>query len=114
MVQYESFSDASILEVAYKAINGNYNAEVVIHCMNSNNDYRFETIRVFFIDVVSIRFLEQENQSSTVINTALLKLDSDLITFDFFPLLYGESRVEENANSDFKIKCRRVKYVKIS
>lgn len=111
--KYENFSDALISEIIYRVFENSTSVEIVVSCMNSLNDYKFETIKLTFMEIVSICFHENENQSSTLINSALLASDNEIIIFDFFPLIYGDSNLKENENSDFKIKCRKVSYAKI-
>jgi hypothetical protein len=109
--KYEKFSDTLILEIVYHVVGNSRRIEVVINCMNALNNYEYEKIKLTFNDVVSMRFNENENQSSTVINSALLSENNGIIVFDFFPLIYGESSLKENENSDLKIKCREVSYI---
>lgn len=108
--KYENFSDALILELLYRAIDNSRTIEVVINCMNALNDYKYEKIKLTFKDIVSIRFNENDNQSSTVINSVLISNDNGIIIFDFFPLIYGGANLKENENSDLKIKCRKISY----
>ncbi|SHG15814.1 hypothetical protein [Pedobacter caeni] len=106
--KYENFSDSLVLEMLYNTTSKNL--EAVIKCMNKLNDYEFETIKIFFSDVISVRFVEKQNQSSTSINSALLTSNNEIITFDFFPLIYGNSDLHENKYSDFMIKCKQIGY----
>ncbi|WP_428661340.1 hypothetical protein [Runella sp.] len=111
--KYENFSDALISEIIYRVFENSKSVELVVSCMNSLNDYKFETIKLTFMDIVSIRFNENANQSSTLINSALLVNDDGIIIADFFPLIYAGGNLKENENSDFKIKCRKLSYAKI-
>jgi hypothetical protein len=113
VAKYENFSDALVVEVSYRAGECSKNVEIIIDCMNSQNEYKFEKIKLILIDVVSMSFIERENQSSTVVFSALLLKNEQMLTFDFFPFIYGEGRLEENENSDFKVKCRDAIYFKI-
>lgn len=108
--KYENFSDALISEIIYHSIENIKEVEVVISCMNALNNFNYEKIRLYFIDVISIRFNENENESSTVINSALIRNDNGIIILDFFPLNYEEGSLKENENSDLKIKCRKLNY----
>ena len=109
--KYERFSDGLILELIYRSSLDKKKVEVLIKCMNKEIGYRWETIRMHFIDVVFFRFIENESFSSTVINSALLNKEAGLITFDFFPLIFGDSKLEENNNSDFIVKCKDVNFM---
>jgi hypothetical protein len=111
--KYKNFSDALVVEVSYRAGERSKNVEIIIDCMNSQNEYKFDKIKLILIDVVSMSFIERENQSSTVVFSALLLKNEQMLTFDFFPFIYGEGRLEENENSDFKVKCRDAIYFKI-
>ncbi|SKC08361.1 hypothetical protein SAMN05660841_04115 [Sphingobacterium nematocida] len=108
--KYEGFSDALISEVSYSSHSGARRIEVAINCMNTHTDYQYEQVKLIFIDVLSFRFIESENQSSLLINQALICELNGTIVFDFFPLVFGGGRLEENANSDLMIKCKNVSY----
>jgi hypothetical protein len=108
--KYERFSDALILEIRYENLSDNRVVEVNMNCMNSKNDYEWETIKLIFNDILLFRFVENEKTSSTSIFAALLKEEDGIMVFDFFPLIYEELELKENENSDFIIKCRDVKY----
>ena len=114
--KFEHFSDAIILQIQYKVSVGNPNAkgdvEAIIRCSNSQNEYAYEIIKLIFIDVLKFRFIEHETTSSTVITWALIQIDSDSILFDFFPILYSTTGVENN-ESDFLVRCLKVKYEKL-
>lgn len=112
--KYEKFADALIYQVSYYVNFNQKKAEIVIRCMNSFNNYNFEYIKIIFIDVIFIRFIEKEITSSTLINSALLKEENNIITFDFFPLFYDEDDLRENQESDFIIKCKKIEYRTIS
>jgi hypothetical protein len=110
ILRYESFGDALISKISYERnIGDNGKVEVTLNTMNALNDYEFEYVKLVFIDIVEIRFVEAMNTSSLVLNTALIFEESDIITFDFFPLIYATD-YKEDPNSDFKIKCRKVEY----
>lgn len=111
--KYEHFSDSLIIKLVYIINDNSKVIEVTIRCMNKFKDYQFETIKLSFEDIISFRFIENENQSSFLINSALLLNEKGIITFDFFPLIFGRSKLSENENSDFKIKCRKVSYEQI-
>ena len=108
--KYEKFSDALISEINYKSSIQSRNIEVIINCMNSQKDYEWETIKLIFMDVLFFKFSENENSSSTLINSALLKEEKDFILLDFFPQIFGNYNLKENVNSDFIIKCKILKY----
>ncbi|SDD42859.1 hypothetical protein [Niabella drilacis] len=111
--KYEKFSDALIIGIEYHPNDATRTLEVVIRCMNNMNGHQFETIKLIFTDVKLVQFFEVENQSSTLINAALIADNNGIITFDFFPLIYAGSELFENENSDFKIKCKNVSYTQI-
>ncbi|QMW02854.1 hypothetical protein [Spirosoma foliorum] len=111
---YEQFSDSLILKVCYISLTENSSnsrtIEVVIRCMNKLNDYEWDVIKLSFLDVIKFRFIENENTSSTLINSALLKREDGNVIVDFFPLYYSQSSLLENPNSDFIIYCKDLKY----
>jgi hypothetical protein len=112
--KYEQFSDALISEINYKSSIQSRNIEVIIKCMNSHKDYKWETIKLIFIDVLFFKFTENENTSSTLINSALIKEEKNMIIVDFFALIFGNNDLKENANSDFIVKCKTLKYKLLS
>ena len=111
--KFENFSDALVSEIKYNYALDRKDAEVTIKCMNRLNDYNWEIIKLFFIDVVYFRFYENDKTTSTIINSALLKNENDLIIIDFFPLIFGGSNLKINENSDFIIYCKRIEYTSI-
>lgn len=111
--RYEHFSDARILELTYRAYdNSKKGIELVIDCMNAFNDYEFEKVKLIFTNVMSFHFHENENNCSTVIDTALITSVNGVIVFDFFPLTYAGDLLKENENSNLKIKCKKVVFQK--
>lgn len=77
--------------------------------MNVENGSKWEVVLLSFIDVLSFRFIENLNTSSTVINSALLKNEGHLTIIDFFPIIWSNS-LQENIDSDFIIKSRRLTF----
>ncbi|RFS24447.1 hypothetical protein DVR12_04345 [Chitinophaga silvatica] len=111
--KYEQFSDSIILKFEYFTRGASKEIIVTIDCMNKLNDYKYETIKLSFNDVISFRFIENENEASVSINEALLIKENGVLTFDFFPLRLGASTLKENKDSDLIIRCKDVSYVKI-
>lgn len=48
-------------------------AEIYMTVMNAQDDYVFEKIKLSFIGIQKFRFVENENTSSFVINSAFIK-----------------------------------------
>lgn len=110
---YGDFHDALITEIRYK-MNFNYpnnqdngvnEVELFISCFNLINNFKRELIKITFFDVSVFKFVAYEG----MVNSALLKNENDLITFDFFPSIYHD-HLEEDLNSDCIIKCKKVYY----
>lgn|SRR5690606_17024873 len=110
---YGEFHDALITEIRYNT-NFNYyssqysgvnEVELFISCFNLINDLKRELIKITFFDVSVFKFGAYEG----MVNSALLKYENDLITFDFFPIDYYDY-LEEDLNSDCIIKCKKVSY----
>lgn len=99
-----------ISEIKYYQINNIRIVEVTLKCMNSFNDY--ENIKLIFNDVTFFHFKEAEPYSITAINSAFLNNDKGIIVFVFFSLLY-EDKLEENPESDFIVKSKRLFYIKL-
>ncbi|MFN8359149.1 MAG: hypothetical protein U0264_04475 [Candidatus Kapaibacterium sp.] len=113
--KYEKFPDGSISEFSYKFDYNNLKREInlIVHCMDFQNNCEWNVIKLIFMDVIHFQFVEIENSCSTEINSALLKKENGVITVDFFPLIYFEE-LKENDKSDFMIKCKELKYELIS
>lgn len=110
---YGEFHDALITEVRYNT-NFNYHnhqdsgvneVKLFISCFNLINNFKRELIKITFFDVSVFKFGAYEG----MVNSALLKNENDLITFDFFPIDYYDY-LEEDLNSDCIIKCKKVSY----
>lgn len=109
--KYETFSDALILSFTYNNGKGLPDTlDIVIRCMNKANDHEFEIIKLSFIDIISMRFMLEKNRCSTLIMDALIKVQDDAITIDFFPQFFSKGDIRENEESDFKVKCKRIEY----
>lgn len=108
--KYDRFSDALISEIKYNSLENTREVTVTIKCMNSLNDFQWEIVKLIFTDIQFIRFIERIQTSSTFINSAMLKEEDNILIFDFFPLIFDGDKLAENAESDFLIKCKGVKY----
>lgn len=73
--RYESFSDGLISKISYERnhMNNIGKAEIYMTVMNAQDDYVFEKIKLSFIGIQKFRFVENENTSSFVINSAFIK-----------------------------------------
>lgn len=111
--KYERFSDSLISDVVYRSKVGSRTVEIIISCWDASNEYKHETIKLTFNDVILFRFYETEEICSTVINTALIASEAGIILFDFFPVFYSDQDLRENEFSDFKVKCRSVSYCRV-
>ena len=114
LIKYERFADAVIshfnYEVSFESSPNRRRIELIIKCMNSQNDYKWETIKLIFDHVHSFKFIEGEKSSSTCINSALLEKKNGLVLIDFFPLLFDGGNLKENIHSDLFIRCNQIKY----
>lgn len=110
---YGEFHDALITEVNYRTDFNYHNyqdsgvneVEVFISCFNLIKKFQRELIKITFVDVSVFKFGAYEG----MVNSALLKKENDLITFDFYPIIYSDY-LEEDLNSDCIIKCKKVFY----
>lgn len=107
--KYGNFHDAVILEIRYQSNEGYSTVEITVSCMNSEKDYDWEVIRIKCGKLTLFRFEERYNTSSTIITSALVKGESDLMTIDFFPKIIGRENFE-NPESDFIIKFKEMSY----
>lgn len=108
--KYENFSDGKISNINYHHDNNITSVEIILSCMNSLNEYKYEKIKIVFVDVRLVQFYEIENYTSIIINHALITYNNGIILFDFFPLIYKNNEFRENENSNFKIKCKEIVY----
>ena len=105
--KYKFFSDAIIKRIEY--INDIDNAKCTLDIRAYNwETNRFDDFSFTFMDCIFFKFFESIKINSTVISNALLKQENDIITFDLFPLYFSENKIEENINSDFIIKCKKI------
>jgi hypothetical protein len=111
--KYGNFADALVLGFSFESnvhsSFGKGEIEVFINCMNSENDFEWEKVKLVFEEVVCFRFIEHRNASSVVVNAALLKHDNDEIVFDFFPVILDQELIG-NPESDFVVRCKRIRY----
>jgi hypothetical protein len=110
--KYKGFSDAVISEISYKRYlnpNGSDKGIVEVYLRAENNEGDYEIVKLKFIEIISFRFIESRDSSSLILNEILMKQEDEIITFDFFPLIYS-SGIIENINSDFMIKCKDISF----
>lgn len=110
---YESFPDSLIREILIQNNNNSTKLELIIICMNFNNDFKYEKVKIIFSEIKLFRFFEVENYSNTCVNSALVAINNGVIVFDFSPLIFDEGKLMENPDSDFIIKCKRVEFYKL-
>lgn len=112
-IKYDKFHDAIVNEICYKCSQENYTADrnlfITINCYNIQDNNNFEKIRLYFYDIIYFKFKEID-QSSFVINAALLEEKDGIVIFDFFAEFNEDWTLKENLDSDFIIKCRKIKY----
>lgn len=87
--------------------------EITIFCMNKFRDYNYEVIKLYFIDLIAVRFVENRRHQSTCINATFISNENGVITFDFFPEYLANNEQGEDENSDFSIKCKEVRYIRV-
>jgi hypothetical protein len=112
--QYDQFLDSTVFNFNYSfsSINNKIEKkiEVIIYCANIKKDYKWEFIKITFIDLIKYRFIQTENISNGVIESALLKEENGIIFIDFFPILLDLGDLDENPNSRFSIHCKKIEY----
>lgn len=111
MLKYSTFSDTVISRICYSRNNEDIgNVQITLSAMNAQRDYRFDIIEITFFNILKLRFVENENTSSLIINASLIEETNDIIMVDFFPLIY-KTGLKENPESDFQIKCKKIEFV---
>jgi len=112
--KYGDFSDGLILRFDFQNIIGNPyskgDIQLLIRCMNAENDYEFENIILYFKEVIEFKLIETIDNYSFVINPALITTENDIIIFDFLPITMNGTDYLENPNSTFMIKSKIVNY----
>ena len=110
---YDDFHDSLITKIQYNR-NFNYyepqksiepDVELYLSCFNCQNYFERELIKIVFTDVSFFNFQNYEG----MVSSALIKKENDIITFDFFPIIYTEHSGED-LNSFCIIKCKSVNY----
>lgn len=81
--------------------------EIILKTVNNTTDY--EVVKLFFLEIVTFRYIETYKTSNLVIKEVLLNKEDNIITVDFSPLIYDDG-IKENINSDFMIKCKEIRY----
>lgn len=109
--KYGEFSDSWISEIKYTK---NHNIqgkiiEMILTCANKENDLKYEVINLIFKDIIDFKFLEINKADNFAIGDVLIKIEENIITFDFSPIDYFDY-LEENPESNFKIKCKKTEY----
>lgn len=110
--RYSVFADSVISELNYKRylnISGIDVGVIEIYLRAENKFGDYEIVKLKFSEIILFRFIELPGTSSLIINGAYLNKENDVITFDFFPLIYSSGNVE-NANSDLMIKCKKITF----
>ncbi|MNY22205.1 hypothetical protein D3C86_1558000 [compost metagenome] len=110
--RYKGFPDAVISEIFYKrylSVAGFDEGVVEVYLRAENIDGDYEIVKLIFSDIISFRFIEIENSSNLILNGIFLEKDGNVITCDFFPLIYNYG-VVENKDSDFMIKCKSLNF----
>lgn len=113
--KYEGFSDATINEFNFKygtsmELDKKGSIEVTLLCMNSQEDYQFEYIKLIFKRVLQFRYIERKRYSSAVIETALIIPTESYILIDFFPIIEGDGTLTVNESSKFLIESETISY----
>lgn len=111
--KYGEFSDSWISDIKYsKNFDNNCSEkviEVTINCANKTNSNEYEQIKIIFSDVLEFKFFEGDKADNFTTGDVLVKEKDNIMLFDFFPIDHFDY-LEENSESNFKIKCRKVNY----
>lgn len=110
--QYQYFSDGVIRNITYSyPIENKINATVQILCSNTQNNYEWELVKIIFYDILFFKFIAHGDSIGSVIDMALIKIENEFIVFDFFGLFNANYQsLEENPESEFVIKCKKIEY----
>jgi len=110
---YRTLSDASIIGIEYGIIKHEESTKFIsinIICFNWQTE-NWDNLKLIFNNVTFFRFIEGNETQSTIIFEALIKVDSEQIIVDFFPIqVDGLGILAEDPNSSFAIKCTELTY----
>lgn len=102
---YGEFSDSWISKVEI----GKKEISIFITCANKLNNFKYETIKVSFIDTVNYKIDTGKVTDSYAVKDTFIEIENGYILFDFNPIDYYDY-LKENDDSKFKIKCKKVAY----
>lgn len=109
---YKKFSDCLIKKTKYDSYiseESKERIEVTLSCFNFERENRREIIKLIFEDLITVKFIQIKNNPSLFLDEVYILEENELITFDFFPIDHFDY-LEENPNSNFIIKCKKVSY----
>lgn len=110
--RYDRFADSVISEFTYRRylnVNGFDEGVIDVYIRAESKSADYEIVKLKFSEIISFRFLENQDSSSLIINEAYINEENNIITFDFFPLIYAAG-TRENIDSDFIVKCKKVSF----
>lgn len=109
--KFETFPDAVILGFHFNLdLNEDTkNVEILIRCMNFEDNKKWEIIKLKFREILSYRSI-LDSDFDLIIDTALLIQEKDYIVFDFFPFFTGPAYYSVNEDSSLIIKTKFIEY----
>jgi hypothetical protein len=111
--KFAPFHDASILSFKHWFEGTTFNGyfEVYIQCYNHDKGGKYNIVRFLFTSLVFIQINKDfYSNASIVVKEAIVKEDDGVYTFEFFPCIDSNEILVEDEFSEFKIKCKSVKY----
>lgn len=107
--RYQTFGDAVIDNIYYQISNNDKvtskSLAVCMTCLNLQTD-QWEKVKIEFVNVKCLRFVETVKIQNAIVFEALLKQCDDKVIVDFFPIqVDGQGKLEEDPNSSFAIHC---------
>jgi hypothetical protein len=109
--KHTTFGDAQILKITFDDFipdSRQRNATIQVHCMNKENDWKYEIINLIFTDILKFRFFHSEHIFRYLIFKAYLNQEDDRVIFNFFS--EQENDEKEYEHSDFLIHSREISY----
>jgi len=109
--EYAKFPDSLIEGICFFPISKKSDStiEVTLSCYNLKKENKKETIKLIFTKIELVKFNQLNDNPSLFLDEIYIDGRNDLITFDFFPIDHFDY-LEENPNSNFIIKCRKVEF----
>ncbi len=113
--KFQHFNDSIILSFNYKydLEKSKKNIEIILKCMNFQNNYIFETIQIELEDVKYLKILDTDKLNYLVPTSICVTKNKEEYVIDFDPINYDQE-IQLNPKSEFLVKCTTINYRNIN